>query len=146
MMPRSTSVVPPWIVSLGAVLMANESWFSSVSRLVAFSSTKAARSRTRCGNCCSQTVPMSFTIEASTTGSLPACSMPATDTDMRRMVCTCATSRPMPSAEHVIVRHEIVGEHDLVEFELPGDLADRIHLDARLLHLDQELGQAVTAV
>jgi hypothetical protein len=30
MMPRSTSVVPPWMVSFGAVLIANDSWFSSV--------------------------------------------------------------------------------------------------------------------
>jgi hypothetical protein len=29
---------------------------------------------------------------------------------------------------------------------LPGDLADRIHLDTGLLHLDQELRQAVAAV
>ena len=29
-------------------------------------------------------------MEASTTGSLPACSMPATETDIRRMVCSCA--------------------------------------------------------
>ncbi len=40
----------------------------------------------------------------------------------------------------------MVGEDDFVEFGLPGDLADRIHLDARLLHLDQKLRQAVTAV
>src|ERR1700710_2789923 len=84
MMPRSTSVVPPWIVSLGAVLIAKSSCFSSVSWLDAVSSTKAARSRTRCGSCCSHTVPMSLTMEASTTGSLPACSTPATDTHMRR--------------------------------------------------------------
>ena len=49
-------------------------------------------------------------------------------------------------AEHVILRHEEVGEDDLVELVLAGDLADRVHLDARLLHLDQKLGQAVTAV
>ncbi len=46
----------------------------------------------------------------------------------------------------MIVGDEEVGEDHLVEFELPGDLADRVHLDARLLHLDQELGQAVAAV
>src|SRR4029077_9126625 len=72
MMPRNTSVVPPWMVNFGAVLIANASCASNVSRLPAFSSTKAASSRTRCGNCCSHTVPMSLTMEASTTGSLPA--------------------------------------------------------------------------
>ena len=41
---------------------------------------------------------MSLTIAASTTGSCPACSMPATDTDIRRIAWSCATSRPMPSA------------------------------------------------
>src|SRR5205085_7205212 len=101
MMPRKTSVVPPWIVNLGATFIANGNTVSRISWLEASGSTKAARSRTRCGNCCSHTVPMSLTIATSTTGSLPACSMPATDTDMRRMVCTCATSRPMPSAERV---------------------------------------------
>ena len=46
----------------------------------------------------------------------------------------------------MIVRHEIVGEDHFVEFILTGDLADRVHLDARLLHLDQELGETVAAV
>ena len=46
----------------------------------------------------------------------------------------------------MIVGHEGVGEHHLVEFELPGDLADRVDLDARRLHVDQELRQPVTAV
>ncbi len=62
---------------------------------------KAASVRTFEGSSCSQIVPMSLTIDASTTGSLPASSMPATDTDMRRSVCSCATRRPTPSAERV---------------------------------------------
>ena len=49
-------------------------------------------------------------------------------------------------AEHVIIRDEEVGENHLVEFKLPGDLPDRVHLDARLFHLDEELRQAVAAV
>ncbi len=49
-------------------------------------------------------------------------------------------------AEHVIVGHEGIGEYDFVEFELPGDLADRIDLDARRLHVDQKLRQAVAAI
>src|ERR1043166_3584671 len=98
MMPRRTSVVPPCSVSLGAIVVANASCSSKVTRFVVSGSTKAASSRTRAGSFCSQMVPRSLTIEPSTTGSLPACSMPATDTDMRRNVCSCATRRPMPSA------------------------------------------------
>ena len=191
-MPRSTSVVPPWMVSLGAIMVAKRSCSSSVARLPSVSSMKAASSRTRFGSFCSHTVPRSFTIEPSTTGSLPACSMPLTDTDMRRSVCSCATRRPSPSAlrmsglsperahqldqhierleetlrpaalvgelagrllprpvdlaEHVIVRHEGVLEHDLVEIVLAGELIDRVHRDARRLHVDEELGQPVAAV
>src|SRR5581483_4178690 len=135
MMPRSTSVVPPWMVSFGAVLMAKESWCSSVSRLPASSSTKAASSRTRCGSCCSHTVPMSLTIAASTTGSLPACSMPATETDMRRMVWTCATRadafgragiRIVADGADELGQHVIGLEEALGAGSLIGELACRL--------------------
>ena len=41
MMPRSTSVVPPWMVSLGAIMVAKRSCSSSVARLPSVSSMKA---------------------------------------------------------------------------------------------------------
>src|SRR3981189_2179688 len=125
------------MVSLGAVLIANDSWFSRVSWFEASASTNAARSRTRCGSCCSQTVPMSLTIEASTTGSLPACSMPATDTHTPPTLCA--------SAQRVGAGDEGVGKPHLVGFELAGNLADRVDHDARRFHVDQKLGQAVAA-
>ncbi len=47
MMPRSTSVVPPWIVSFGAIVVANASCSSNAMRLaVSSGSTNAAISRT----------------------------------------------------------------------------------------------------
>ena len=42
-----------------------------------------ANRRTLSGKACSQLVPRSLTTAASTAGVLPACSMPATDNDMR---------------------------------------------------------------
>ena len=44
MIPRSTSVVPPWMVSLGATLVAKASRSSKVAWLVASGSMKAASS------------------------------------------------------------------------------------------------------
>ena len=50
MMPRSTSVVPPWMVSLGAMTVAKASCSSKLARLASSSvSAKAASSRTRAG-------------------------------------------------------------------------------------------------
>ena len=53
MMPRRISVVPPWMVSLGATLNAKASCSSSVTRLPTSGSRKAVRSRTRSGSFCS---------------------------------------------------------------------------------------------
>jgi hypothetical protein len=58
----------------------------------------------------------------------------------------CLLPGAVDLAKHVIVGNEMVGEDNFIEFVLAGDLADRIHLDARLLHLDQKLRQAVAAV
>ena len=46
----------------------------------------------------------------------------------------------------MIVRNEGVVEHDLVEIVLAGHLDDRIDGDARRLHVDEELREAVAAV
>ena len=42
--------------------------------------------------------------------------------------------------------HEDVVEHHLVEIGVAGEIPDRTHLDARRVHRDEELGQAVAAV
>ena len=54
--------------------------------------------------------------------------------------------RAVDLAQHMIVGHECVVEHDLVEIVLAGHLDDRIDRDAGRLHVDQELGEAVAAV
>ena len=46
-------------------------------------------------------------------------------------------------AEPVRHRHLDVGEEDLVELRLAGDLAQRPHLDAGRVHVDDEVGQAL---
>ena len=101
MMPRSTSRVPPWIVNLGAIRVVWRSASSKRSSLLsgAESPVGGANRRTLLGSACSKLVPRSLTTAASTAGVLPACSMPATESDMRRKVARCATSRPMPSAK-----------------------------------------------
>src|ERR1700738_347032 len=63
MIPRSTSVVPPWSVSLGAIVVAKASCSSNVTRLVVSGSTKAESSRTRAGSFCSHIAPRSFTLD-----------------------------------------------------------------------------------
>src|SRR4051794_15532216 len=68
MMPRRTSVVPPWIVSFGAILSSKSSLLRKASSSSSSRSSSEASSRTRCGKPCSQTVPRSLTIAASTTG------------------------------------------------------------------------------
>src|SRR5262249_30872165 len=49
-------------------------------------------------------------------------------------------------AQQVVLRDEGVGEHHLVEVLVAAHLADRVDADARGLHVDQELRQAVAAV
>ena len=63
MMPRRISVVPPWMVSLGAIMVAKASCSASVARFMTSGSRNAERSRTRPGSFCSQMVPRSLTIE-----------------------------------------------------------------------------------
>ena len=65
------------------------------------------------------------------------------------LVCELA-GRLFPGAidltQHVIVGHERIGEHHLVETGLSGHLIDRVYRDTRCFHVDQELRQSVAAV
>ena len=54
--------------------------------------------------------------------------------------------RAVHFAQHVVVGHERVLEHHLVEIVLSRHLVDRVDGDARRLHVDQELRQPVPAV
>src|SRR5207249_2547826 len=45
-------------------------------------------------------------------------------------------------AEQVLLRHRDVGEEDLVELRLTGDLTQRSDLDAGALHVDDEICEA----
>ena len=54
-----------------------------------------------------------------------------------------AMRQPSCSARRVGRRHEHVGEEHLVELRLVGDLAQRPHLDARRVHVDDERGDAL---
>ena len=46
-------------------------------------------------------------------------------------------------AEQVLLRHLHVGEEDLVELRLAGDLHERPHLDARRVHVDDHVGEVL---
>jgi len=46
-------------------------------------------------------------------------------------------------AEQVLFRHRDVGEEDLVELRLAGDLAQRPDLDTGTLHVDDEIREAL---
>ena len=46
-------------------------------------------------------------------------------------------------ADDPVLGNEHVGEEDLVELGLVGDLAQRPHLDARVAHVDDEVGDAL---
>ena len=43
--------------------------------------------------------------------------------------------------EHRLARHPDVGEEDLVELRVAGDLPQRTYLDARGVHVDEQVGQ-----
>jgi hypothetical protein len=49
-------------------------------------------------------------------------------------------------AQQVLLRHLDVGEEDLVELRLAGDLAERAHLDAGRLHVDDQVGEPLVAL
>jgi len=49
-------------------------------------------------------------------------------------------------AEQVLRRHRDVGEEDLVELRLAGDLAQRPDLDAGTLHVDDEVREALVLI
>ena len=69
-------------------------WASTRSNSARFAARLAGRrprSRALAGRACSHTLPTSLTIAASSAGFPPACSMPSTDSDMRRSV---ADARP----------------------------------------------------
>ena len=46
-------------------------------------------------------------------------------------------------AEDVLLRHLDVGEEDLVELGVAGDLDERPHLDAGRVHVDDHVGQVL---
>ena len=48
-------------------------------------------------------------------------------------------------AEPVLDRHLDVGEEDLVELRLAGDLAERAHLDAGRVHVDDQVREVPVA-
>ena len=55
-----------------------------------------------------------------------------------------ATCQPWPSSPSRFVdRHLDVGEEDLVELRLAGDLAQRAHLDAGRVHVDDQVREAL---
>jgi hypothetical protein len=54
--------------------------------------------------------------------------------------------RAVDLAEKMVLRDEGVSEHHLVEVVLAAHLQDRVDADARRLHVDQELREAVAAV
>ena len=49
-------------------------------------------------------------------------------------------------ADDVLDRHLHVGEEDLVELGLAGDLAERPHLDAGRVHVDEQVGEPGVAL
>src|SRR5579885_122566 len=97
MMPRRISRVPPRKVKEGALSTASASSSSSASLAPARRRPGATR-RTTSGISRSKALPRSLTSAASRLGVAPACSMPATESDMRRKVQRCAARRPSAAA------------------------------------------------
>ena len=60
------------------------------------------------------------------------------------VIATCQPRADL--ADDVLDGHLHVGEEDLVELGLAGDLAERAHLDARRVHVDEQVAEAGVAL
>ena len=95
MMPRRTSRVPPWMVSRGDQRRVVERLLETVVIAVgiAVATHRRHQSSTLLGSACSRVVPRSLDDRGCRRRRLQACSIPATESDMRRIVARCAQPR-----------------------------------------------------